>query len=357
MNEGNENLRDIKEFEDLSEILRNLHFLKPEALVELARIVSPKYAMLSLHPQKVIRVRGQGILFNDAAANVFLDEHDLTDYNERFATTQSLLGTPTLSHEFTPEEEYRAIASVSSEFAGTLFGHIKPINSRERKIEAIRIYETVRECREIAAFFVYLRNENYFPLGKGFLIPFTMKFQGRLNGLDDQNGIVRFHSSRDIFFNGLQITKVQQCKICNGLIWIGNGKNNVDKTCSDECARILKNKKQNEKYALEKEYVSETRKQIRKNRKRELVPDKFTERYFKTIFRNEFLTNLYVAWTETFAFENGGIKRESREHLPEVTISRDNLILDDQILNVICRMFSNTRPVPVAGRILSRTNL
>jgi hypothetical protein len=223
------------------------------------------------------------------------------------------LSIPTPSCQFTPEEEYSAVASASSKFSEILFGHIEPIDSHERKIEAVRIYETVREGRELTAFFYYLRSQNFFPLGKGFLIPFTVNFQGRLNGVVNQEGIVHFHSSRDIFFNGLQITKIQRCKIkvCNKFLWIEEGKNNVDKTCSDECARTLKNKKQNEKYALDKEYISESRKQIRRNGKKKFGPDKFTERYFKRIFsKNKFLPNLYVAWTETFAFENGGIKEK-----------------------------------------------
>ena len=233
-------------------------------------------------------------------------------------------------------DEYSKLELFLKTVDRTLFTHIEPINSLARKLEAVRVYELVRELRKIAEFFFEQRNLFFSLKGVGlFVIPFTINFNRRVHGVINHDGRICFHTSQNIFFNGLKIQKIHRCNICQKFLLIASGKDNVDRTCSLGCSKILKNQKQNKEYNSNLALVSEDR-TYRKDRKgreyKELRVDQYTEKSFSTkLDGDNVATAIYVAWTETFVALNGGIKRSDREKLNTISTEYGRVILDPKI--------------------------
>jgi predicted nucleic acid-binding Zn ribbon protein len=230
----------------------------------------------------------------------------------------------------------------------TLFQHIDPIASPARKLEAIRVYELAKGLRKIAEFFFEQKGLFFSLRDLGhFVIPFTINFNKRVAGIINHDGRICFHASQNIFFNGLKIQKIHQCAVCQKFLLIASGKDNVDRTCSKSCRKILKNQKQNEKYASNLILVSENRKyrKIQKRRENgEFRFDEYTEKSFLTKLNGDNgATALYVAWTETFAALNGEVRRKDREKLHTISTKYEKVILDHGVLEGYRPRLINTR--------------
>ena len=254
---------------------------------------------------------------------------------------------PTKS-EISVLDEFKRLESFFKAVDGSLFQHIEPINSPARKLEAVRVYELVRELKMIAGFFFEQRNLFFSLQNAGFfVIPFTINFDRKVHGIINHDGRICFDPSQNIFFSGLKVQKIQRCAVCGKFLLIASGKDNVDRTCSISCCKILKNKKQKEKYASNLILVSENRKhqKIRKRSENtEFRFDQYTEKSFLTkLDGDNMATAFYVAWTETFAALNGEVRRKDREKLRTISTKYEKIILDHGVLEGYRPRLINTR--------------
>ena len=96
----------------------------------------------------------------------------------------------------------------------SIIQHIQPINTPERKMEALRVFVTICEFKNALEFLTKIR-KLYFSLdGVGlFAIPFAINFGKRINGIVNSDGRLLFDPAWRIFLNGLEIQKLQRCKI------------------------------------------------------------------------------------------------------------------------------------------------
>lgn len=271
------------------------------------------------------------------------------------------------------DEEFQIISSASAKYSEKLFEHILPIDSLEKKVEAIRVYESVRNIRNLVDFLFHQRSDFYKLKSStnikesekevfiSFIIWITINFTGEINGGINSNGELLFHRNIPVL-SGLNITKIQECKICGKFLWVEKGKVNVDKTCSPEHAKLLKQLKNNETYAASPSvFIDDSIYRDEKKKSADDFPiakainsgfggsksDRYTALSFRKFFRkNEYLTNLYSAWAETYFYKNGPVPRRERERIRKFVFKGHvkNVIFDNEI-------FQNYLPMIVEPNI------
>lgn len=323
---------------------------KPEDLIEIANKIPSEFQDLHhLYPadtQKVNRTRRVRFFNKQSEIASFFTKYVSGCYEEFLENNQHEIAQA--KSNISVLNEFKALERIFTTVDQTLFQHIDPISSPARKLEAIRVYELAKELRKIAEFFFEQKGLFFSLRDLGhFVIPFTISFSKRVAGIINHDGRICFHPSQNIFFNGLKIQKLHRCAACQKFLLIASGKDNVDRTCSKSCRKILKNQKQNEKYASNLILVSENRK-YRKIQKRsekaEFRFDEYTEKSFLTKLNGDnAATAFYVAWTETFAALNGEVRRKDREKLHTISTKYEKVILDHGVLERYRPGLINTR--------------
>jgi hypothetical protein len=256
----------------------------------------------------------------------------------------------TLKHQDIPDVSRKSIAKIFKEIFPflqscdtSIIQHIQPVNTLNKKIEAIRVFVAISELKSALEFLFKIRKIFFSLDGVGlFAIPFTINLNKRINGIINYDGRILFAPSSGVFFDGLKIQQIQRCKICWKFLLIKSGKNNVDKTCSPACAELLKKKKGKELYEKNSLIFNHDRRdrKVRASSKPDGgTVDQYTEKMFSTkMYGDEAKTKLYVAWTETFIHQKGAIKRKEREELTCIQTKYNRILLDHEI-------FENYLPV------------
>ena len=256
--------------DDLKEVLKLFHnpggespdanMETPADLVEIANLIPQKYELPELWSYPPNMQRQITVL----SADVF----------EEFRRTQNLklillegyepLETSESDKYKSIDEQYEMIRHYPVDFSDILFSHIQPVDSVERKTEAVRVYESVRQIRDLINFFYDLQDSFYeyrknlaqigkvkkikadgkeeFSINNLAIFPVNIYFERMIDGIINANGLLIIEEKNSVI-NKLDITKIQKCAVCEKFIWVASGKTNVPRTCSDEHAKLLKKKK------------------------------------------------------------------------------------------------------------------
>lgn len=239
----------------------------------------------------------------------------------------------------TLSEEFKIVSNLSSKFPEDLFANLRPINSLEKRFQALQIYENAETTRRFCEFLLNARKEYYSDKAAGnnnFMTLFIGYWMGTIKGVVHNDKLVVFDRPKDFLWNEFDITSIQKCVSCRKFFLISRKKRQDRYCCSPECTREYKKQLDAEKYQKFAPVYSLDRLDRENNKKLNVEyktpTDQFTLKAFKkTFFNDEYNVNLYTAWTETYRVANGGITRKECSFLKKIKCNNQPVILTPSV--------------------------